>query len=158
MDRRRLLLGSAAVAAAAVVFSQQGSQAQPAVAVNTLNSPGGAAIKGYDPVAYFTLGKPTPGRAEHSVVHGGARWQFASAANKALFEADPAKYMPAYGGFCAYGVARGYKVKIEPDAWAIRDGRLYLNYDRSVQANWARGAASYIAEANKKWPALAGAK
>lgn len=122
--------------------------------INTLE--GGTAIRGYDPVAYFTEGAPREGKAEFAAQHAGATWHFASARNKALFKADPAKYTPVYGGYCAYGVAQGYLVKIEPEAWAIRDGKLYLNYDRSMQKMWSEKPAHYIADADRKWPGLVG--
>ncbi|MGI9476298.1 MAG: YHS domain-containing (seleno)protein [Hyphomicrobiaceae bacterium] len=127
-----------------------------AVAKPRINTLGlrGVAIKGYDPVAYFTRRKPTRGSKQFSLKHAGAEWRFASAENKAAFAANPAKYVPAYGGYCAYGVAQGYLVKIEPTAWAIRGGKLYLNYNRSIQRTWSKKPASYIAIANKKWPRL----
>ena len=121
--------------------------------VNTLGSPG-IAIKGYDPVAYFEKGGPRKGKAQFSLQHGGVRWRFESAENMAKFQADPSKYTPAYGGYCAYGVAQGYLVKIEPDAWSIRDGKLYLNYDKSVQRLWEKRPERYISKANTKWPKL----
>lgn len=121
--------------------------------INTIGSPG-IAIKGYDPVAYFTVGKPTKGKAAFETSYKGVKWRFASEENKKLFEANPAKYEPAYGGFCAYGVSKGYKVKIEGNAWAIRDGKLYLNYDRSVNRTWSKSPARYIKRANAKWPGL----
>ena len=121
--------------------------------INTLGSPG-VAIKGYDPVAYFESGGPRKGKAEFTLQHDGVRWRFASAENKAKFEANPEKYTPAYGGYCAYGVSQGYLVKIEPDAWAIRDGKLYLNYSKSVQSLWEKRPDSYISKANSKWPKL----
>lgn len=145
---------AASVLGAGGGYTLHRTSAQSTPRFNTLGSPGGAAIKGYDPVAYFTAGTPTPGTSEHAVVHGGARWLFASARNKALFEDNPERYLPAYGGYCAYGVSRGYLVKIEPDAWTIRDGRLYLNYDLSVKAQWDRDPAGYIRKADKNWPAL----
>lgn len=125
--------------------------------INTIGSPG-IAIKGFDPVAYFTVGKPVKGSKAFETKHKGATWRFSSAENKAAFEANPAKYEPAYGGYCAYGTAQGYLVKIEGNAWAIRDGKLYLNYDTGVQRRWAKKPASYIATANKKWPGLVGKK
>lgn len=121
--------------------------------INTLGSPG-IAIKGYDPVAYFESGGPRKGKAQFSLQHGGVRWRFESAANLAKFQADPAKYTPAYGGYCAYGVAQGYLVKIEPDAWSIRNGKLYLNYDKGVQRLWEKRPDRYISRANTKWPKL----
>lgn len=140
-----LLLGIASVGV--------GTHAMAKEAINTLGLKG-VAIKGYDPVAYFVAGGPRKGKKEFSVTHAGAEWRFESAENKAAFEADPAKYVPAYGGFCAYGVAQGYLVKIEPDAWAIRDGKLYLNYDRGVQRKWNKKPDAYIQTANNKWPTL----
>ncbi len=79
----------------------------------------GVAIRGFDPVAYFREGAPRRGLAEHSIVRDEAVWRFASAENKALFAADPLRYLPAFGGFCAYGTSRGYLVKTEPEAWSI---------------------------------------
>ncbi len=152
----RISLALAALAALTVAF---GFTAPHALAeatkpvINTLDSKG-VAIKGYDPVAYFTEGAPRKGSKEFSSEHKGAKWHFASAANKALFDADPERYTPVYGGYCAYGVAQGYLVKIEPDAWAIRDGKLYLNYDKNVQAEWAKAPATYIKQADAKWPDL----
>lgn len=155
LSRRNLLLSAgAATIVAASGFAWSQSRKPPANAVNTLDSPSGAAIKGYDPVAYFTAGKPTRGNAAHTVSYNGARWLFASAENKALFEKDPQKYVPAYGGYCAYGVSQGYLVKIEPEAWAIRNGRLYLNYDTTVQKQWSQKPAEYIGLADKNWPSL----
>lgn len=146
-----LCAGGAIVLAAALIARPV---ANAAGAVNTLDSPSGAAIKGYDPVAYFTAGRPVRGRPEFSLDHNGARWHFSSADNRRLFEMDPARYVPAYGGYCAYGVAQGYLVKIEPDAWAIRDGRLYLNYDRSVQRQWAADPPAFIKAGDANWPRL----
>ncbi|KUL94941.1 hypothetical protein DK26_12635 [Bosea sp. WAO] len=122
--------------------------------VNTIGSPDGLAIRGYDPVAYFRDHGPRLGKPEFSVHHGGASWRFASAEHKALFEADPARYLPAYGGFCAYGTSRGYLVKIEPEAWSIVDGRLYLNYDLGVRETWLAQTRAYIARAEGNWPRL----
>ncbi len=84
----------------------------------------------------------------------GATWYFASAEHKALFAADPERYLPAYGGFCAYGTSRGYLVKIEPEAWSIVDGKLYLNYDLGVRTTWLRDRAKYIGRADRNWPRL----
>lgn len=122
--------------------------------VNTLGSPDGLAIRGYDPVAYFRDGGPRLGKSEFSARHGGAVWRFVSAEHKTLFEAAPERYLPAYGGFCAYGTSRGYLVKIEPEAWSIVDGRLYLNYDLGVRKTWLGRTKTYIARADGTWPRL----
>ena len=121
--------------------------------INTIGSPG-VAIKGYDPVAYFEQGGPRKGLAKFAVSHKGVKWRFSSAENKARFEANPAKYEPAYGGYCAYGVAQGYLVKIEANAWKIVDGKLYLNYDSNVQRLWSKRPAAYIQRANAKFGKL----
>ena len=113
------------------------------------------AIKGADPVAYFTEGRAVEGRAEHSLLWRGAEWRFASEANRALFEGDPERYAPRYGGFCAYAAANGQKAKIEPEAWSIVDGKLYLNYDRPIRERWNAKQAEYIAAADREWPAIA---
>ena len=130
-----LMLAGAAAAQKAEVFSD-----------------GGAAIRGYDPVAYFTDGKPVKGKGEFTHQWKGATWRFASAANRERFAAAPEKYAPQYGGYCAYGVASGYAVKTEPDAWSVVDGKLYLNYDRSVQASWVKDVPGYIRKADANWP------
>ena len=112
----------------------------------------GVAINGADPVAYFTEGRPVAGKPEHSIAWGGTTWRFASAENRAAFEKDPLAFAPQYNGYCAYGVAQGSKVKTEPDAWSIVDGKLYLNYDENVQNLFSQDARGYIATADRKWP------
>ncbi|MDR6873021.1 YHS domain-containing protein [Bosea sp. BE125] len=151
LDRRDFmrLLGLAVVPLATT-----GCWAEARQPVNTLGSSEGVAIRGYDPVAYFRNGGPRLGKAEFSVRHDGATWRFTSAEHKALFEVDPQRYLPAYGGFCAYGTSRGYLVKIEPEAWSIVDGRLYLNYDLGVRKTWLAKPQSYIARADANWPKL----
>lgn len=153
LDRRSfiLLTGAALVASSLDAISAQADALRP---VNTLGSAEAVAIRGYDPVAYFRDGGPRPGKPEFSVRHGGATWRFASAEHKALFEADPQRYLPAYGGFCAYGTSRGYLVKIEPEAWSIVNGRLYLNYDLGVRKTWLGDTKKYIARAEAGWPNL----
>lgn len=142
-----------AVLFGAVFLASAASADTAKSSINTIGSKG-IAIRGYDPVAYFRAGGPVKGKAQFAHAHGGATWQFSSAENKALFVANPDKYIPAYGGYCAYGVAKGGLYKIEPDAWSIRDGRLYLNYDRKVQKTWSKKPDSYIKTADRKWPGL----
>lgn len=128
-------------------------------AINTLKNGlfGGrtdTAINGYDTVAYFTVGKPVKGQDQLSTEWMGARWKFSSQAHLDLFKANPEKFAPQYGGYCAFGVSRGYLVKVEPDQFTVRDGKLYLNYDADVQAQWAKDPAGYIRTADEKFPAL----
>lgn len=151
MFRRTLL----ALAALAFIVPMAASAQDSQHPVNTLGAPAdNVAIRGYDPVAYFREGKPHRGSPEFAAQHDGATWWFASAEDKALFQADPEKYMPAFGGFCAYGTSRGYLVKIEPEAWSIVDGRLYLNYDLGVRDTWQKDPKGYIDQANANWPKL----
>lgn len=114
----------------------------------------GLAIHGYDPVAYFTVGKPVPGKEEFEYKYQGATWRFASAANQDAFAKDPAKYAPQYGGYCAFGMSRGYAVSTEPDAWTIVKGKLYLNYNVDVLKQWSQDIPGYIEKANTNWPKI----
>ena len=112
----------------------------------------GNALRGYDPVAYVEANRPTRGDPTHSYVYKGSKFQFASEANRKKFAADPEKYAPQYGGFCALGTANGYKVSTQPDAFKVVDGKLYLNHDRKVLDIWSRDVPGYITRANEKWP------
>jgi len=111
----------------------------------------GLALKGYDPVAYFSEKRPVPGKPELTARHEGATYRFASAANRDAFAAAPATYAPQYGGYCAFGMASGYKAPIEPDAWTVVDGKLYLNYDSAVQRQWLTDVPGYISKADARW-------
>ena len=128
--------------------------AGPALA-ERVNAEQGVAIRGYDPVAYFADGRPVPGRPEIAYTWNGAAWHFASAANRDRFAAEPARYAPAYGGHCAWAAAEGYLAPIDPQAWKIVDGRLFLNYDRSVQRRWERDIPGNISRGDRNWPRLA---
>jgi YHS domain-containing protein len=114
----------------------------------------GTAVEGYDVVAYFTEGKPVEGNSDHVVEWKGAKWQFANADNKALFEADPQKYAPQYGGYCAWAVSQGYTASTVPEAWKIVDGKLYLNYSKGVQSTWEQDIPGNIDLANGHWPEI----
>jgi YHS domain-containing protein len=112
------------------------------------------AIRGYDAVAYHRENKPVLGKAEFKTKWNGAEWRFASAANRDAFALDPARYAPAFGGYCAYGASRGYKVSTDPDAFAIEGGKLYLNYSLPVQLTWNRDRPGYIRQAEQQWVTL----
>src|SRR5688500_1294991 len=118
----------------------------------------GTALKGYDVVAYYTDAKPVEGSKEYEVEWNGATWRFASAAHQALFAKDPRKYAPQYGGFCAFGVSRGYTVGVDPAAWKIVEGKLYLNYDKEVQSEWLKDVPGYITRADRNWPKIVAGK
>jgi YHS domain-containing protein len=146
-----------ALGGSALLFSLPARAAQPPI--NTLKNSvfGGrtdTAINGYDTVSYFTVGKPVMGKDAFSIDWMGAKWKFASQANLDLFKANPEKYAPQYGGYCAYGVAQGYLVKVEPDQFTVLDGKLYLNYDADVQAKWRKDPAGYIKTADAQFNAL----
>jgi YHS domain-containing protein len=114
----------------------------------------GLAIDGYDPVAYFTEGRPVKGEAKFEHEYGGATYRFASEANRDLFAKDPAKYAPQYGAFCAYAVSKGYTADTDPLAWKIVDGKLYLNYNASAQKAWEKDIPGNIRKGDENWPAL----
>jgi len=112
------------------------------------------AIRGYDPVAYFTVGEPIQGSEQFTASWQGATFKFASAANLELFKADPAAYAPQYGGYCAYAVAKGATAGTVPDAWTIVEGKLYLNYSLAVQQRWRKDIPGHIKAADRNWPAV----
>ena len=112
------------------------------------------AIKGYDAVAYFTEGRPVEGRREFSIEYLGAQWRFSSQEHLELFQGDPDKYAPQYGGYCAYAVAQGDTASAEPDLWTIHDGKLYLNYSRRINQTWRENMGDYIRKANQNWPSV----
>ena len=112
------------------------------------------AVQGYDPVAYFTDGKAVEGSKDFEYEWMDARWRFASAAHREAFVKSPETYAPQYGGYCAYGVSDGHAVKIDPEAWKIVDGKLYLNYNKKVQQLWLADIPGFIKKADQNWPKL----
>ena len=121
-------------------------------AAGDFNEAAGLAIKGYDPVAYFQDGAPAKGLAELRHPYKGATYLFKTAANRDAFIAAPDKYLPEYGGFCAFGVSRGYKADIDPAAFTLVGGKLYLNYNVQVQRDWQKDTQGYIRRADERWP------
>jgi YHS domain-containing protein len=122
--------------------------------VDPVNQSKGVAIKGYDPVAYFTQSKPVKGSAGINFSWGGATWWFASREDRDAFQADPSKYAPQFGGYCAWAVGHNYTADTDPAAWKIVDGKLYLNYSRDIQKKWEVEQPKLIEEATRNWPAL----
>ena len=114
----------------------------------------GLAVHGYDPVAYFTESKPVQGVANFAIVHSGATYRFASQAHLDTFKADPSKYEPAYGGFCAYGVSVDAKFDGDPRFWKIVGGKLYLNLDHDIAAAFSKDVSGAIKKAEANWPSL----
>jgi YHS domain-containing protein len=115
----------------------------------------GVAIQGYDPVAFFTDNKPVKGDAKFPVRYNGATYLFASKEHRDAFKAEPAKYEPAFGGYCAYGVSRGKLVEIDVDAFQIVDGRLLLQYSKGVRKDFNEDAKGNLAKADANWSGLA---
>lgn len=114
----------------------------------------GTALKSYDAVAYFKEGRAIKGRDEFRHDWMGAKWYFANAANRDEFARNPEKYAPQFGGYCAWAVANGYTASIDPEAWRIIDGKLYLNYSKDVQKKWEANIPGFIKQGNENWPKL----
>jgi|SRR5579863_6890295 len=116
------------------------------------------AVSGYDTVAYFTDGKPVPGNSEFEYRWHDARWRFSTLAHREAFVRDPDRYAPQFNGFCAMGVAGGggksHKDTVDPEAWAIVDGKLYLTHDRKTLAMWREKTAANIQSANENWKSV----
>jgi YHS domain-containing protein len=112
----------------------------------------GAAIKRYDPVAFFKDGKPVKGSSEHKAEYKGSVFHFSSAANRDAFAANPAKYAPQYAGFCAFGTANGYKAAVDPAAFTVVNGKLYMNYSKEVQKQWSADIPGMVRRGDKNWP------
>lgn len=112
----------------------------------------GKAIRGHDPVAYFTESKPVKGNEKLVYNWNNANWYFSSQQNLDQFKADPEKFAPQYGGYCAYGLSNGYKAPTDADAWTIENGKLYLNYNTEVREMWNKEKKERIEKADKNWP------
>lgn len=161
MLNRRSLFGALGAIAALLAFGAAQAVAGPEV--NT--APGkvlvggkpapGLALHGFDPVAYFTVGKPVQGEAALAVVHKDATYRFSSKANLDEFANNPDKYAPQYGGYCAYGAAVGAKFDGDPRFWKIVDGKLYLNLSNEIQTEWNKDIAGYVKKGDANWKDLA---
>ncbi len=145
----KTLLVFSFIVAAFTVNAQGGDYA-----VEHYNLKRGLAIQGYDPVAYFTENKAIEGKSTISYTSSGVTYRFASEANKKLFIADPKKYEPAYGGYCAYAMAFGDKVKIDPETFKVKDGRLFLFYNfnfTNTLKKWNRDETNLFGKAEDAW-------
>lgn len=142
-------LASAALLALAVSLSPVVAGAQE---LNVNHS--GVAISGYDPVAYFTTASAVKGSPEITATEAGATYRFSTKANRDAFVANPARYLPVYGGYCAYGVAHGHKVNVDPEAFRVVEDKLYLNYNKDVQKKWLADIPGNIKLADSNWVGL----
>jgi hypothetical protein len=144
LDRRTLIAYGILAVMAGPSFAKE-----PAVFTGLVK---GVAVGGYDPVAYFRDGRPAKGSGKFAAKHAGVAWHFSSAANRDAFLAAPNTYAPAFGGYCAWAVSRGYTAKGDPRHWKIVGGRLYLNYSAGVQKQWAADIPGNIAKGKANWP------
>jgi YHS domain-containing protein len=153
--RRELLLLLALLAMAVLLANHDVARAQqspkPQVFTEFRSK---LALDGYDPVAYFKSGKALKGSSAQAVTWNGATWHFSSADNKAAFEARPQAYAPQFGGYCAWAVSEGYTAKGDPNNWRIVDGKLYVNYNASVQRTWEKDVPGHVAKGQKNWPTV----
>lgn len=151
IDKRSFIaLAAAAVFAASFMSLSPTTAAGPDVNATVT----GLALRGYDPVAYFTDGKPVMGDFTITAEHNGVTYRFASEKHKALFVKSPTKYLPQYGGFCAFGTAQGYKVDGDPNVWKIVDDKLYLNLAPPVAERWLADVLGHIKSADGNWPGI----
>jgi len=109
------------------------------------------AIAGYDVVSYYTEGHAVKGKKEIAYRYADADWHFASEENLKAFKDNPEKYLPQYGGYCAFGCSRGYKAPTEPDAFTVVNGKLYLNYNKDVRTEWNKDRDALIKKADANW-------
>jgi YHS domain-containing protein len=142
----------AALAMAAAVPALSPALAGPAPEISVAAD--GLAAGGYDVTAYFTQGQAVRGSTAHQLQYKGATWRFASADNRARFEADPAAYAPQFGGYCAWAVSQGYIAPGDPQQWKIVDGKLYLNFNVRAKELWEADQADAIARGHANWPAV----
>lgn len=148
----RLLALVAVVAGAAAPLTAQAVK-QTGGEYNTLYA--GLGAKGYDVVAYFEQGKPVQGSADHEAVYGGVTWRFASKKHRDLFESNPEKYAPQYGGFCSWGAANGKLFDVDPvNGWTIVNGKLYLNFNGDINKTFKQESATLIPKATRNWESL----
>ncbi|MEZ5956859.1 MAG: YHS domain-containing (seleno)protein [Hyphomonadaceae bacterium] len=148
----RQLLIAMAFAASALSFSASPAYADQAPVYTGLLSR--VAVSGYDPVAYFTDGRPVRGSERFRINHQGYEYRFASAEHLAAFRAGPSRYLPQYGGYCAWAVSQGYTASGNPNNWRIVDGKLYLNYNDEIQGRWEQDIPGHIRRANANWPSV----
>lgn len=141
---KRIFLTALLIAGAFTLFAQK----------TEVFTPSNQAINGYDPVAYFTSGKPVKGDQHFTYQWKDANWLFSNKENLNAFKQNPEQYAPQYGGYCAYGMSEGHKAPTDPNAWTIVNGKLYLNYNLKVKEMWTKEQGQRIEKANMNWPQM----
>ena len=139
------------------VQTAEGTQTTQQSSDYVWNLDNNSSVNGYDVVAYFSLqasDNAVKGKPEFSYQWKGATWQFSSQENLDKFKAQPEKYVPKYGGYCAYATARNYLYGIDPNAWTVKNGKLYLNANKSTRRKWLKDTNNEISKADKNWPSL----
>lgn len=149
MNRREFAAGILAVAVMPLAFVRPALAGKEAIYTGTMPGTGAG---GYDVVAYFSEGRARPGEADITAVHEGITYRFASETNRAVFLGEPARYLPQYGGYCAWAVANGYTAHGDPEQWTVNDGRLYLNYSRTVRWRWELDIPGHVTSGDANWP------
>lgn len=139
------------LAAAGLFALTAGAHAASPAPINEID---GVALHGFDPVAYFTQNKAVKGSPQHLAHYNGVTYEFASKEDQAAFEAAPARYAPQYGGFCSFAVTEGIKADIDPHAFAINDGKLYLNYSEGARDSFQADVRANTSKAEENWPSV----
>jgi YHS domain-containing protein len=158
----KMLLCLASVAGGQLVLAAYGQDAEHDASKSKATQSGravnkgedGVAVKGYDVVSYFDQKKPMKGDTRYSYQYNGAKYDFISDRHLALFAENPETYLPQYGGYCAVGTSMGHKADIDPESWAVIDGKLYLNSSKGAQKLFNKDPHSAIKQADEKWARL----
>ena len=148
---RSIILASALAVAQLGVLTSPAYADKAPIYTGILNN---TALSGYDATSFFEEGGAVKGVKAHSTVYEGAEFRFANAENLAKFEADPQAFAPQYGGYCAWAVSQGYTAKGDPKYARVVDGKLYLNYNKSIQEQWEADRANFIIKADENWPTV----
>lgn len=151
MAKYVVIIAAVAIGSVFALQPAQGFAKTEPVYTGTFNN---VAVSGYDPVAYFTVGRPVKGSAAYKINYKGAEFRFSSAANLEKFKANPSAFAPQYGGYCAWAVSQGYTASGDPTVWKIVGGKLYLNYNREIGRRWESNIPEHIRSANVNWPKL----
>jgi YHS domain-containing protein len=152
MEMRSRMISTACLALVVATLIALSVRAETPSDVNTID---GIALHGFDPVAYFTQNNAVKGDAQLTAAYHGVTYEFASKENQAAFQANPEKYIPQYGGFCAFAVSKGAKADIDPHAFAIHDGKLYVNASGRAQKLFVEDVKGNIEKADHNWPEVA---